>query len=125
MDGIPDRYPYNNGMVAPPAIAIIIKAEPIFKYFPNPLTASGQMAGHIMELANPKAAIKSTDVYPLVDMAMEVNITPRMVKYLRAFCWEIYLGMAIIPKKYPTIIATSVNDEKNLASSMPNPSDFP
>ena len=101
MDGIPDRYPYNKGMVAPPAIAIIIKAEPIFKYFPNPLMARGQMAGHIMELANPKAAIKSTDVNPLVDIAIAVNTTPRMAKYLRAFCWEIYLGMAIIPKSIP------------------------
>ena len=62
IEGKSARYPYNSGMVAPPAMAIIINAEPSLVCFPNPPIAKGHMAGHIMELANPSAAIKSTDV---------------------------------------------------------------
>ena len=74
------------------------------------------MAGHMMELAKPRAAIASMDAYPSVSVARIVKITPMTEKYFNAFAWERYFGMKIMPTKYPTIIPPRVNEAKNLAS---------
>ena len=57
---------YTCGSMAPPAIPITSKAEPIFVYLPKPLIASGNIVGHINELARPNKAINIMLKYPLV-----------------------------------------------------------
>jgi len=73
---------------------IINNADPILRNLPKPSMANGQIAGHMIELANPNAAINRTEVNPLVNIAMIENMTPRIAKYLSALACEINLGMA-------------------------------
>ena len=47
-----------SGMVAPPNIPMINRAEPVLVNFPSPSNANGQIAGHIRELDNPSRAMK-------------------------------------------------------------------
>ena len=67
-----------SGKIAPPAIAIISKEEPIFVNLPKPSIAKGKIAGHIKELANPNKAIQSTAVYPVEKIAPSENNTPKI-----------------------------------------------
>ena len=43
--------PNTMGRTAPPAMAMMSRAEPVFVWCPSPKMASGKMAGHISELA--------------------------------------------------------------------------
>lgn len=55
------NLPQTGGKTAPPTIAIISSAEPVFINLPKPSIAKGQIAGHIKALAKPNKAIKRTD----------------------------------------------------------------
>ena len=57
---------YNTGTTAAPAMPITNRAEPILVNLPNPSMASGQMEGHISELARPSRAMNVMAVYPEV-----------------------------------------------------------
>ena len=58
---ISERCPYTKGRMAPPAIAMINKADPILVNLPRPLIANGKMEGHINELAKPNKAMNATE----------------------------------------------------------------
>jgi len=60
VENITASFPYINGNIAPPAIAIMIIAEAVFVNLPRPLIVNGQSAGHIKEFARPISATKRT-----------------------------------------------------------------
>ena len=92
-----ESLPYSNGKIAPPAIAMINKAEPILVNLPNPVMANGKMAGHINELARPSAAMKPTEIYPWVAIAATEKTMPSNAHIFSAFDCERYFGMVKIP----------------------------
>lgn len=104
--------PYNGGNTAAPAMPITSNDEPILVNLPNPDNASGHIAGHMSELANPKSAMQPIDTYFGVNSANTVKIVPSTAEYTRAFCCDIYLGIKAIPAKYPITMQTSVPDAR-------------
>ena len=92
-----ESLPYINGKMAPPAIAMINKAEPILVNLPSPVMANGKMAGHIRELASPNAAMKPTEKYPEVTIAATEKTIPSKAQIFNAFDCERYFGIVKIP----------------------------
>ena len=94
---------------------MISSEEPMRVNRPRPSMASGQMDGHINELARPSREIKTTEGKPWVSNAENANTSPAMADIYRAFGCEIYLGIQNTPMIYPISILTSVQLVKNLA----------
>lgn len=78
------RIAHTLGMIAPPAMPTISRAEPVRVNLPNPSMANGQIAGQIKALANPSKAMNRTDMYPSVNMARALNIKPNTADPLSA-----------------------------------------
>jgi len=116
--------PYNNGIKAPPATAIISIADPVLVNLPSPVIASGHTAGHTREFANPRSETNNTVTGKTISIGLNVmksikevvklrsagtkiapseKITPRIVHILKALTWLIYLGMKITPTRYPNL----------------------
>lgn len=64
--------------MAPPEIAMISKAEPVFMKRPRFDNASGQIAGQTNALAKPNNATKMTEVIPDVKITPNEKTTPNM-----------------------------------------------
>ncbi len=111
------KAPYNGGIIAPPEIAMINKADAVFVNLPKPVNAKGQIAGHTKAFAIPKAATKRTDVNPEVYTIQNEQIIPKIALAFNAKYWLLYLGIKSVPNAYITTIAIKVNNVKNLASS--------
>lgn len=71
---ISDKPPYNNGIIAPPTIAIISNAEANDVCLPNLSIANAHIAPHITELEKESIIRKTNDVIPLVSNAPQTNI---------------------------------------------------
>ena len=76
--------PYKGGIIAPPEIAIISKAEAVLVRLPNPLSVRGHTAGQTNALAIPNAATKNTEVAPLVLMMQSEKTIPKAALIFRA-----------------------------------------
>ena len=85
--------PYNGGIIAPPEIAIINKAEAVFVNFPKPSNVKGHIAGHTKALAIPKAATNSTEVNPVVFKIHTLKIIPKTALDIKAVFCLTYLGI--------------------------------
>src|SRR5690606_41073262 len=95
------KNPYTKGHMAPPAMPIIIMAEPVFVNLPNPLIPRGKIAGHINEFAIPSKATKIKDVVPVVNTDTAEKRIPTIVHMRKANCRDTNLGIVIILIIYP------------------------
>ena len=93
------KLPYNNGKTAPPAIAIINKAEANAVWEPSLSIDNGQIVGHIIAWAKLKRIINMMEVIPCVIIAKVANTNPKIADNARAFDWFMYLGTRTIPKR--------------------------
>ena len=96
-------------------MAITNKDDPVLVNRPSSDIARGHMEGHIRELANPSSAIKSTDVNPLVSWEKIMKMIPNSAENVSDCCWEKYLGIPMIPMRYPVSIKKRVIEVNNLA----------
>src|SRR5690606_12401210 len=110
--------PYSGGIIAPPEMAIISRADAVFVNFPRPVKAKGQMAGHTKALAIPKAATNSTDTNPFVKTIHNEKTIPNRALAFNAVAWLIYLGIKTTPKAYVATIAINVYKAKYLTCSI-------
>lgn len=78
MQGVSE--PYNIGSKAPPAIAMMSSADPVFVWRPKPKMASGKIAGHISELARLNKVKHQMDVLAGRTAVHIPRITPRMAQ---------------------------------------------
>src|SRR5688572_24886178 len=106
-------------------MAITRKEEPIFVKRPRSASAKGHTAGHTRALAKPSRAMNATETYPCVKSADKVKRMPKIADNFKAFAWEINLGMASTPMKYPATINTNVQVVKNLAVEKAMPCEAP
>ena len=146
VEKISASFPYNNGRIAPPAIAIMIIAEAVFVNLPRPFIVIGHSAGHISEFARPIKATKRTvkgktsfngekvtiSINGIVKVRWEgliiaarAKITPRIAQIFNAVTCLIYFGISIIPRRYPIIMLSNVREVKYFAELIAIPSDWP
>ena len=94
--------------MAPPEIAMINKAEPVFVNFPKPSNVKGQIAGQTKAFAIPKPATNKTDIKPVVFKMQKLNTIPKIALAIKAvFCFT-YFGIKKTPKAYVATIAKRV-----------------
>ena len=81
-------YPCRSGISAPPEIAMISREEPWLVYFPSPAMASANIAGHMMELYNPRLITDHIAKSPEVNRARishKIQITENSSKVFTGF----------------------------------------
>ena len=66
--------PWNGGIMAPPNIIMIKKADPWLVYFPSPATPSEKIHGHIIEQHNPPAIKAYTETIPFVKTPINIPV---------------------------------------------------
>ncbi len=83
------KHTLYGGIIDPPKIIIIRKAEPWLVYFPNPAIANANMEGHIIEQHKPPLMKANNPTRPVVinptTMANTPSI-PNMVNVRTGFC---------------------------------------
>ena len=90
--------PYKGGIIAPPEIAIINKAEAVFVNLPKPSKVKGHIAGQTKALAIPNDATNKMDVNPVVNNMQVLKTIPNKALILRAVPCFRYLGIKKTPK---------------------------
>ena len=88
------------GINAPPKIAIIKRDEPWLVYFPNPAIANANMAGHMIELYNPRLINDQSENSPVVTMDKinkTIQITENKSKVREGFSFPIKNAMILTP----------------------------
>lgn len=83
--------------MAPPAIAIIKRADATGVCFPSLSIAKGQIPGHIKECAKLRRIINTIDVIPFVVRAIVAKTKANAEHRASALLWFIYFGTSIIP----------------------------
>ena len=92
---------------------------------PTPLSANGQIAGHISELTKPRRATQYSEVIPDVKTIPKVKSIPNIAQIFNAASYLIYLGIAMIPIMYPITMDIMVSPVKNFASDKGTPIALP
>ena len=125
---------------------VLSNADPVFVNFPRLLRARGHTAGHTSEFASPRRAMKSTVTGKISSIGLKVprsmkviantfstgvsiapseKTTPSIVHIFNALTCFRYLGIKIIPRRYPRIILRRVRLVKYFDDSIGILMDWP
>ena len=90
------NFPCNGGIIAPPKIIIIKKADPCEVYFPNPEMLKVKIQGHIIEQNKPPESNAYNANCPDAKMPMRTPTTPKVLKI-----FKVVIGLSFARKKPP------------------------
>ena len=99
-------FPCTGGIIAPPRIIIIKKADPCEVYFPRPAILKVKIQGHIMEQNKPPDKNANKATLPWVKRPTNIPIRPSKLNIFR-----VVTGLSLA-KKNP-IICTAIQIAKN------------